>query len=72
MGAVHPRGQMCGKENERGCKLKEGKSKTVLPWQLRHMFVEQLIKFENFKYFWRFYTFFHKILFIEKNIFWKF
>jgi hypothetical protein len=51
MGAVHPRGQMCGKENERGCKLKEGKSKTVLPWQLRHMFVEQLIKFENFKYF---------------------
>jgi hypothetical protein len=36
------------------------------------MFVEQLIKFENFKYFWRFYTFFHKILFIEKNIFWKF
>jgi hypothetical protein len=47
MGAVHPRGQMCGKENERGCKLKEGKSKTGLPWQLQHMFVEQLIKFED-------------------------
>jgi hypothetical protein len=51
MEAVHPRGQMCGKENVRGCKLNEGKSKTVLPWQLRHMFVEQLIKFEFFKYF---------------------